>query len=173
MSAYIVNVDHIDYLVSAVGKMGRDLHTTLWVDYDPGLRGHGEVENVALAVNPYTDNPRWEPAHSPTTLGRMLLAENIASVQARYPDDEPGNLPGPVPNPTPDTYRYTPVPWEQISAAGVIQAVRCWRHQTCEHDGHEQSLAWAAMTELHDAAVLVMVGESNPGTWNWSRPVAA
>lgn len=171
MSAFIVNTDHIDYLVSAVGYLGTALHSRLRVENDPGLRAFGaEPRSEAVTGGPV---PYWEPEFDATTLGRLLLAENTRSVAYRYPEDSPGQRPGPIPNPDPHTYVHRPVPWDLITPAGVALAVRCWRYQCEQIDDHAQSLAWKVMDELYDMAVLVMVRSAAPDTWNWARPTAA
>jgi hypothetical protein len=168
MSAYIVNVDHIDYLVSAVGRLGADLHRRLHVEHDPALRGWETDFSPAAIRQGAFGHIYWEPEFDVDRLGRLLLAENIRSVMARYPGVD--DLPGPVPTPEATTYRHTSVPWEQITPAGVIVAVKCWRYQTCETRDHEQSLAWRVMDELYDMAVQAMISSQDPDTWNWTRP---
>lgn len=172
MSAYIVNIDHIDYLVTAVSRLGADLHQRLRVENDPALRTFGaEPKPETLTVNLYGGYPLWEPEYDETTLGRLLLAENIRAVAHRYPDDAPGQLPGEIPNPDPMTYVHRHVPWDRITPAGVAMAVKCWRYQTSEIDDHAQSLAWKVMDELYEMAVAAMIRAADPNTWNWDRKV--
>lgn len=170
MSAFIVNVDHIDYLVTAVGKLGADLHMRLRVPDDTTARVMGAVLSPTAVTDSRNLGPMWEPEFDTTTLGRLLLTENIRSVAYRYPEDAPGQWPGPIPNPEPDTYIHRPVPWDQITPAGVVMAVKCWRYQSDQIDDHAQSMAWRVMDELYEMAITAMIRTADPNTWNWTRP---
>lgn len=77
--------------------------------------------------------------------GRMLWAENLASIHARYPDTiDGGNYPGPL-DFTPEqveTYTYEPLEGSSLTAESVVNAAAsCYGYQTCEHNGYQDSKA--------------------------------
>jgi hypothetical protein len=77
--------------------------------------------------------------------GRMLWAENLASIHYRYPDTrENGEYPGPIDFTAEDveTYTYEPLEGSSLTAEGVVHAAAlCYDYQTCEHDEYTGSKA--------------------------------
>lgn len=64
-------------------------------------------------------------------VGRMLLAENIASVAHRYADDTFDELPGPVRKTRVEDYRYRyPGRFDPVT---LLKAIDCYAYQSCEH----------------------------------------
>lgn len=122
MSAFIVDVAHIDYLLTAALEWGRR---------DP-LRytfGAGWHEWEAITLD------------TADRVGADLLRENVASVSYRY-DAPLGNLPGTVPNPDPAAYVYRRVPARRITDAQVAKAIACYEYQSSEHPGWPGSAAY-------------------------------
>lgn len=112
MSAFVVNTDHIDAIVTA------------WI-------------NVG---GPCYMADRYEKA---TEIGRMLLAECIASVSYRYGD--PNELPGPIPTPTVEGYEYqrmyfAPDRWSLL-VPRILKLLDCYEYQSCEHPEWAESKA--------------------------------
>jgi hypothetical protein len=111
MSAWIVSKKHIDLMVAAITRGTRD----------------GVVK------------PRRKNADR---LGQMLVDECVRSVSYRYPRDDArkGELPGPS-----DRYYLRPYTFEDPmylpTAAETAKAVDCYRYQSCEHPGWEESAA--------------------------------
>lgn len=78
--------------------------------------------------------------------GRMLWAENLASIHSRYPDTAANdkNYPGPIGFKARHvaSYTYKPLKGSSLDAEGVVNsAARCYDYQTCEHSGYEASKA--------------------------------
>lgn len=80
-----------------------------------------------------------------TEFGRMLWAENLASIHARYPDTRDGGMyPGPIDFKAEDveTYTYEPLDGSSLDAEGVVfMAAGCYDYQTCEHNEYTGSKA--------------------------------
>jgi hypothetical protein len=77
-----------------------------------------------------------------SALGRMLWAENLASVAYRYPGDGDSERPGPNDFRDADVTTYTaPTSEVLLSAAGVVKAVDCYEYQSCEHPAWPDSAA--------------------------------
>ncbi len=122
MSAWIVAREHIDVLLSA-----------------------------ALPDFTWYSGPNFEHRHhldhtNTDEVGRMLWAENVASVAHRYPDDTDETRPGHPFDVDRYTYRpygaYVPTPVEALKAIG------CYEYQSCEHPGWRTSVACAYVRAL-------------------------
>lgn len=130
MSAYMVDREHIHYLIEAA--MSRR------------IRG------------PHNDAHRWWhggrwlelPDHDrrrEAEVGQMLWDENRASIRARYPDTD--HMPGPVG----ENYVYgkhSRFPHVPIDPVQVLKACDCFAYQACEHDGWNDSEAKAFIDAL-------------------------
>lgn len=78
---------------------------------------------------------------------RVLWSENVKSVNYRYGERSRTVF-----------SKKNPVhPDIKLSMEGLAKAVACWEYQTCEHDGHEKSKAWAMMTELQKAILFELM----------------
>jgi mannitol-1-phosphate/altronate dehydrogenase len=112
MSAYIVDHDHIDALLTFA----------LCKSY-----GRGVV---------YTANETLIEIVSTnaTEIGRILLTENERSVRHRYPDDAPGDLPGSIGEDAASYlfHRYERTP----SPLVILKACECFDYQACETDDY-------------------------------------
>jgi hypothetical protein len=125
MSAWIVSKAHIDALVSAAMAQG---DTFYWYDAD-GNHSHELT---------YTDTERANQ------VGRMLWAENLASINALYVDtvENPGNCPGPVSFNGPETVEvYKFVRTHKLTPVQILKAIDCYEYQSCEHAGWKTSEA--------------------------------
>lgn len=76
--------------------------------------------------------------------GAMLWAENYTSVNARYRENDS----------TP-SYHHTPLHVDQATLSKVL---RCYRYQSCEHDGWSTSKACTLVEKL-----LATIDTSTPG----------
>lgn len=117
MSAWIVNRNHLDLLLTAA------------LAWD-------------LAVPEQADE-----------IGRMLWAENLASVAYRYPDDSDGDRPGPLgfhdENANAYWLRAYPGP---VDPEVVATAATSLAYQSCEHPAWATSRARAWTTRLREEA---------------------
>jgi hypothetical protein len=120
MSAFIVNQNHINALVSAM----LDGHMSYW-------DGHNRV---------------FVTRHNAEETGRILLAENVRSVNYRYRgelDDDEKNAAA--------SYRFTQFA-RRLSPVQLIVAVHCLDYQSCETEDYENSIAWRICQAIISAA---------------------
>lgn len=83
-------------------------------------------------------------------LGAKLHAENVKSLQARYPGDE-----APLP------YEHDPraaLLARQLPHIQIVKAADCYRYQSCEHDGWEKSYAAEVIDAVYRCAVSSLPG---------------
>ena len=114
MSAFIIHPEHINVLIWAGLhhlRCGAPLH---WVFGNP------------------TDLAELTP-ENPTSVGRMLLEENTASVNHLYNEHHAPNLP----------YTYRHPRHTSWSIPELLNALHCYQHQACEHPGWDSSGARA------------------------------
>lgn len=93
-------------------------------------------------------------------VGTVLLAENYASVNYRYSEDE-----------KPDSYHYTPFPLEFAGRPDgylvLLKAVVGYQYQACEHPGWESSDAFRWTEALREMWVS-RARLDHPGTFNYA-----
>lgn len=151
MSAYIVERDHIRYLVEAALKLRLGHHP-----------GHGPFSwywNGDRRTLPAGDYERA------CEVARMLWAENIASVAHRYPNEPQNDLPGPAG----ESFEYTEHrPWDcNIDPVQVLKACSCFEYQSCEHEGWKTSEALAFVDALVWEAISALPGYADAA---WGAP---
>lgn len=135
MSAFVVDKVHVDALVQA------------------GLRG-------SYPLTWYWSNPTHSGQLDYLTadeVGAMLWAENVLSVQARYPDvldPDGGEYPGPADFVDAEvfTYRFKGL-GRPLSPVEALKALDCYTYQSCEHDGWKASQAYAFCDALRDTLI--------------------
>jgi hypothetical protein len=130
VSAYIVDRDHILYLIVAALSVSEDRNGFRWFHGGEWKQiGLGELEAQAEAAN-------------------MLWRENIKSVSARYPNESSATLPGPIGEnfviQTGDCSCWL----RPVDLAQVFKACDCYVYQTCEHDDWEKSESFAFITAI-------------------------
>jgi hypothetical protein len=126
MSAFVVSDNHIDALVTFArnqeGLLGRMLRRANVTTYDA----------------------------TETSIGRILLAENVRSVCHRYPDDEPESI---------EHYKFAPFPLplepRQI-AVFVLKAAHCLDYQSCETDDWPETVACALLQMIERRACSIL-----------------
>lgn len=95
----------------------------------------------------------------PQKIGEMLWAENVASLDARYPgrymDDE---LRAEVAG-----YVYAPAHTATLYAGNVWNAARCLDYRSCEHEGWRASTACALVDAIEAHALAAAGGEPLDG----------
>jgi hypothetical protein len=155
VSAFVVSATHVDVLLS--------------------VALHGPNDGVGPRRN-------WQPPYlneadaqlssatcSPT--GAALLAENIASVAHRYPNDALHELPGPMPMPMPAQYEFTDF-GPCLTIAEACAAIDCYAYQSCEHPKWEASSAHAFCERLRAALVGRLPGY-DAAPWEWTPETLA
>ena len=149
MSAYIVDREHIEYLITAA---------------------------MSNAINGFQSEMHWwhnGESHSlpkrgrdrAQEVGQMLWNENIASVSHRYPRDTVGKWPGPVDENY--IFEHHEHHYVSINAVDVLKAIRCYTYQSCEHDGWETSEAKAFTDSLTSRAISSLPGYDDA---EWGAP---
>lgn len=135
MSAYIVDKEHILYLVQAVTE-SRIGHRSFswWHNEEHHMLRPGDYERAADVAN-------------------MLWLENVRSVSTRYPHESSATLPG-----TANTQfvihprDFNRVRWMEFKPAQILKACDCYAYQTCEHEEWKESEAFAFINSLRSAA---------------------
>lgn len=143
MSAYIVDREHIRYLVSMA------MH--ICIANGDTFRWYHNGQSFALN--------RGDRDHA-SSVGQMLWDENIRSIQSCYPDTRENmrNAPGPIG----ETFIYAHssdwCPSAKFSAVQVLKACACYEYQSCEHDGWKDSQACAFIHALKELAIRTLPG---------------
>lgn len=108
---------------------------------------------------------------TPDELGRMLWAECLASVAARYPHDGDGERPGPVGFRDNDVKTYTWARTKLLTDGELDKTVACYEYQSCEHYGWRDSEAMRLCNELRNGLARRNGGESpdwpDTAPWGW------
>ena len=153
MSAYIVDREHIKYLVSAAaaGREGR----------------------MSYYHNGKSTELRRDDQDSLTKAGQMLWDANIESIQALYPDcrENMNNAPGPVG----ETFIYAHGGGfkdgrDGFEAAQVFKAANCYEYQSCEADTWKDSEAKAFIDAL-TAKYIRMLPGYEAAEWGAPKPI--
>lgn len=103
-------------------------------------------------------------------IGRILLTENVRSVEHRYPSDEPDNLPGTI-GETVKGYSYLrwwPFKTRALTPVEVMKAIDCLEYQSNEHDEWEESQAHRICQDIRSAAVSALPGWDK-APWGFDR----
>ena len=134
MSAYMVDRNHIAYMVEAA--MSRTINSGSF---------HWYYNGASHTLN------AGDRDHA-THVGQILWDENKRSIQARYPDtvDNPDDMPGPCDEDF--LYVHDAYMWLQFSPVQVVKSVDCYQYQACEHEGWRDSEAKAFTDALRSCA---------------------
>ena len=157
MSAYVVDRNHIAYLVDAAMShaLGAEHHGGLvWVwEID---RGTGNYSRSNIPIADY---------NRAAEVGQMLWSENVASVRYRYPDctDE---LPGPI-GESCIYEKHEPAFYRTVDPVAVLKACDCYEYQSCEHREWEVSEAHAFIMALRSRAIHALPGYDEA---SWGAP---
>ena len=154
MSAYVVDIDHIAYLVEA----GRWRNSSLsWV-WDVNRQAN-TYKREQLSYSDDVQNAR---------VGQMLWDENIKSVSHRYPEDTRETLPGPIDC----DYVYNTQAqarfFGNLDMCQILSACDCYEYQTCEHDEWPESEAKAYIDALRKRAYSALPGYDKA---EWGAPL--
>lgn len=167
MSAYLVNYDTIDLLVSAA------LEPRFLRDHSSGITiyaKNGEIETATDAMCYSLEADQYAKEHlsvtlhndDGNTLGRELAAANYRSLMARYPKDhtEGGCLAHAA------AYTYRPVSRADATLHDVLGAIMCYRYQTCERND-ERTGFWGYFCQYLERSVISELPEVK---WEYTRP---
>jgi hypothetical protein len=155
MSAFVVSATHVDLLLS-IALHGPSDSARSSREWSPPY-----LEEAGAQLSAATCSP----------LGAALLAECIASVSYRYPEDAFEELPGPIPMPRPEQYEFTDFgPCATI--AETCKAIACYTYQSSEHLDWEGSTAHSFCERLRTALTGSLRGyEQAP--WEWTPEMLA
>ena len=146
MSAYIVDHDHIDALLSYAIQ-----HNVRYVVRDP----------VAACIEITKQNA--------TEIGRILLDENDRSVRSRYPGFSADELPGTIGEDAAKyKFRLWPAPGDAMT---ILKACEGYDYQACETDDYETSLAAIIIRAIRKWAISRLPGYDDSPGWSMHRPV--
>lgn len=160
MSAYQVNQDTIDLMISALidwgGNMGRS----------PYLYTYGELPNDPQLLEETEDRGEYKITRVSHTeadaLGRELIDANVMSLAARYSDGVE------MCHYFAEAYTWRRVDPDTVSVPRAMGAVNCYRYQACEHINWRGSYA----DELSQRVMDRLVGLISEG-WDYERPANA
>ena len=163
MSAYMVERDHVVYLVEAsishILARGDGGHM-YWRGSSGQDKGGGVCELRCMASN-----------DDKAAVGNMLWRANEESIRARYPDCKaPDKYPG---NGRDAATGYTLTgadfgrPPARIEPVQVLKSCNAYRYQACEHDGWETSEACSFIDSLREKAISCMPGYEDA---SWGAP---
>ena len=154
MSAYIVDPRTIDYLIAWAHQ-----HRTH--DSAPSVSIPERMDPTTLpdTLDGYGQGERFSLMQlTPNDLGAILLAENVRSVQARYPREAVATLPGPCDQSRVLAYQYQPVP--SLNAAWVVKSCDCLDYQSCETDDWRDTLAYAIVQTIRESAISALTEDA-------------
>jgi hypothetical protein len=150
MSAFIVSKRHIDAMVTAGLNTARGSSVLRWMvpaEPVPDTHQRGEPWGPA-AIEEHQRRMRELRHQDAGRVGAMLWAENAASVNHRY-DEEDIEEPYVY-----ELYQGKPV----LTPVAVLKAIDCYSYQTCEHPEWEQSEAFAFCASLRKAMIRELPG---------------
>jgi hypothetical protein len=147
MSAYIVNENHIIYLVAAA--LSRRIN-------------RGSHGNFTWWNNEAKEISQYDP-EAAAAFATELWQENVKSVNYRYPKD-----PAPI-----DLFTISPIKLDEMlnswdfEPVQVLKAISCLDYQSSEHPEWETSNAHAFLEGLKNAAIGSLAGYSDAA---WGSP---
>ena len=128
MSAYVVDRNHIRFLVAAALTGGTREALSWWSEAEAARRNLGDVDEHEL--------------------GRILWAENVKSVNCRYGEETPA----------PAYHHPAAVGWLEFDPAQVLKSCDCYEYQACEHEAWPDSEARAIIDALRRKFVRQLQG---------------
>lgn len=159
VSAYMVGQEHIDALLTWALADPKDVARVRW--FWPALEPDDDhaAYQAKVHVLDYT---------TADETGAKLWHENLRSVAARYPSDADGERPGPIGLADADVllYRFDRLPGNARgleAARTILNALRCYEYQACEHDGWRGSEAHAICEAIRYRAIERLVASND--TW--------
>lgn len=157
MSAYVVDREHIRYLINAAMSLTRHGSTFTWL-WDFGCVGGYKTSEL-----PFGDSERA------VAVGQMLWDACIRGVANRYPDDTVPQLPGP----TSESYVYDKHYLDhggRVDPVQALKACKCFTYQACESPDFTDSEAGAFIESLVATAINRLDGYED-AEWGAPAPV--
>jgi len=150
MSAYLVDLEHINVLVSEGLKYRAN--KMRWNTRAPLDGVNGEAQSV---FDSFGYVYRELNVSTSSIVGQMLVSANQASVNARYPGDG---------DPLPAPYEYAR-PEKRFEAVEILKAISGFEYQACEVSGWGQSEAHAFCAALRGRIIDHLPGMDAADTW--------
>jgi hypothetical protein len=144
MSAYVVDKRHIVFLVKAAIS-----HRLAEID-GGSIRWGGTLQNCIRTTA--------TPAEI-ASVCNMLLSENVASVNAKYRDNDPA--------PVITSRDVAAIRFDDFDPVQVLKSVHCYEYQSCEHEGWEASNAHSFAHQLKKKAIHALPGYDDA---EWGAP---
>lgn len=159
MSAYQVNKDTIDLMVSVISDWGsRSLGRSIYT-YGTPPADHELLEQTEIRDGYNITRGELTEADA---LGRELIDANVRSLATRYSDGVE------MCSYYAESYTWQRVDRDQCSIPRAMGAVNCYRYQACEFAGWRGSFADELSQRVLDRLV-DMISEG----WDYERPVNA
>jgi hypothetical protein len=159
MSAFEVGTVHINVMVSAALAATQFREPMRWYFGDMPATEPGEMLPDA-SPSDYERCRREVTSENAEQWGAVLLAENRASVNHRYDEDE---IEAP--------YALTEYSG-QVDPVAVLSAIACYEYQSCEHPGWKRSEARAFCEALRNKMVRMVPGY-DAAPWEITDPSQA
>jgi hypothetical protein len=142
MSVFMVSKEHIDAIIAVVaqGPAQSEQDRQQWED------------SMKYGILPDSSDPLGE-------LGNTLIRENLASINARYPDtvNHPERVPGPC-----EPYWLVPYvfhsPKRIPTVVEAFKLIHSYQYQSCEHNGWETSQAKRTCEKLINLLIMALPG---------------
>lgn len=163
MSAYVHENDHIDLIVSLAMRVNTTISAP--TPANPLIHSIGLTTSTSETI-------------TPDDLGRVLLAQNVASVRDRYSDidDTPEGVEY---DEQVASYTHTPVTINDETFGGIawavagLKAISSYEYQSCEDDGWKTSQAHQWTQTTADRLMHFLPGYQEADTWAWARAKVA
>ena len=160
MSAYQVNSDTIDLMVSVLIEWGGPGNRS------PYLYTWGELPNDPQLLEETEDRGDYKITRASHTeadaLGRELIDANVASLAGRYSDGVE------MCHYFAEGYTWRRVDPDTVSVPRAMGAVNCYRYQACEHATWRGSYADELSKRVMDRLVDII-----SDGWDYERPANA
>ncbi len=165
MSAYIVEESHIKFLVDSFAQLAPRRHAesnrwnhlagTVWTRYE--INEGSDIRRIGC---------QGHTAVTPQWIGQMLWNENHKSIAYRYDESDDAEV-----FHHPDIVK-TKLEFTGAELAQVVESIRCYAYQTCEHSDWPTSNAHSFCEGL-TASVLRRFTRAWDQDTIWGAPLAA
>lgn len=161
MSAYQVNQDTIDLIVSVLVNWGKSRG-----GWSPNIYTYGELPTDEQLLTETEQGNGYNITRGDMTtadaIGRELIDANVRSLATRYSDGVE------MCHYYSESYTWRPVNEAAVTVGRAMGAVNCYRYQACEFAGWRGSFAeQLTETALHRLIEMVSNG------WDYSRDESA
>ena len=159
MSAFVVDREHVVYLLAAAAEFNRGGTKFSWY----WRKQWREFTTTG-----------WDQPPRTLEVGTMLWEENIKSVLYRYDDCTRANMPGPCGEDFKlrkgDLLQHQCPEWSYaIDPVQVLSSCTRYEYQACEHPGWKRSQALAFIEALRAKAVRALPGYDAAEDWPGRR----